>query len=454
MPAVSRIGAALASTLVLLAPAIWNRFPLLEYDSGGYLARWFETWLVPSRSTVYGLFLVLLARPDFWPVVIVQSMLTVWVLMLVLRVLGFGDRPWLLFGITVVLAILTTLPWIAGVLLTDIFAGLAVLAVHLLVFTNGALRRWERNALFALLAFTVATHSATFALVLGLVVVAMLARGLLHVGSVAGIARGATAVMLGALMLMTANFAAAGRFAWTPGGIALSFGRMLQDGIVHRYLAEHCLDRHLHLCSHRAELPADADAFFWSGDGSLFNRLGRFQGLDDEMTTIVVDSLRAYPAWQAELAVIAAARQLTHIATGEGVLNSVWHTYWAVGAFEPQAVPAMRAARQQRGELGFAAINRIHRPVALLSMLLLPLMAFAGMRRDSFADLAALAATTTAALLGNAVICGVFANPHDRYGARLAWLAPLIVTLALYRLYAVPDRVRIATVAPGPVQPG
>ena len=61
-PADAAVG--LAATLMLLAPALWNGFPLLEYDTGGYLARWFEGTLEVSRSTVYGLFLVALARPD------------------------------------------------------------------------------------------------------------------------------------------------------------------------------------------------------------------------------------------------------------------------------------------------------------------------------------------------------------------------------------------------------
>jgi len=451
MPGVLRIGAALASAMVLLVPAIWNRFPLLEYDTGGYLARWFEPWLVPSRSTVYGLFLVLLAHPDFWPAVIVQSLLTVWMLSLVLRALGLGGRPMLLFGVTLALAALTTLPWIAGVLLTDIFAGLAVLAVHLLVYADGTLRRWERLALVALLAFAAATHSATFAVVLGLIAVAALGYRLFQIGSIAGIARGAMALMLGALMLLTANYVAAGHFAWTPGGIALSFGRMLQDGVVHRYLAEHCAEHHMQLCAHRAELPDNADAFFWSGGDSLFNRLGRFQGLGDEMTTIVADSLRAYPGWQAELAAVATVRQLTHFATGEGVLDSVWHTYWAIGAFSPQAVADMRAARQQHGELSFNLVNRVDRPVAILSLALLAAIACAGWRRRWSADLVALATTTVLALLGNAVVCGVFANPHDRYGARLIWLAPLVVTLALCRIVAARDRVPLDRLALEPI---
>jgi len=222
--------------------------------------------------------------------------------------------------------------------------------------------------------------------------------------------------------------------AWTPGGIALSFGRMLQDGVVARYLAEHCPDPRLRLCAHRHELPTDADVFFWGE--SVFDRLGRFKGLGDEMSTIVVESLRAYPMWQAELAVKATARQLLHVGTGEGVLSTMWHTYVIIEQFTPSVAADMRAARQQRGELDFTVINRIHEPVALASMLLLiPLMAW-GLRREPFADLGRLATTIALALLANAVVCGVFANPHDRYGARLVWLAPLLALLAVHRLFA------------------
>ena len=56
----------------------------------------------------------------------------------------------------------------------------------------------------------------------------------------------------------------------------------------------------------------------------------------------------------------------------------------------------MHAARQQHGEIGFAAINRIHQPVALASMLLLLAIMLLGLRRDAFADLGVLATTAAA----------------------------------------------------------
>ena len=34
------------------------------------------------------------------------------------------------------------------------------------------------------------------------------------------------------------------------------------------------------------------------------------------------------------------------------------------------------------------------------------------------------------ALLGNAIICGTFSNPHDRYQSRLMWLPVLVLLLA------------------------
>ena len=76
------------SPSLLSLPALWNRFPLLEYDTGGYLARWYEGYLVPSRPAPYGLLLNLGAPFDFWTVVLLQAALAVWVLTLAMRAHG------------------------------------------------------------------------------------------------------------------------------------------------------------------------------------------------------------------------------------------------------------------------------------------------------------------------------------------------------------------------------
>jgi len=249
--------AILLSMAFLSAPAVWNHFPILQYDTGGYLARWYEPYLVPSRAVVYGLILNAGAPLSFWPIVLGQSALSIWIIALILRVHGMGGRPEILAGVIATLSALSTLPWLTAILLTDIFAGLAVLALYLLLLRADALGRGERIGLGVLIAVSAATHSATFAVLLAL----------LAAGAVCAIhdrarlapkyiGQGAAALALGAMLVFAANAVVAKRFAWTPGGFALSFGRMLQDGIVKKYLDEHCVHERLVLCAYKDQLPA------------------------------------------------------------------------------------------------------------------------------------------------------------------------------------------------------
>ncbi len=170
----------------------------------------------------------------------------------------------------------------------------------------------------------------------------------------------------------------------------------------------------------------------------MFNTLGRFKGLNDEMTTIVKGSLAEYPAWQAQAALAATAQQLTMAATGEGTNGWIPHTYGIIERYIPGQLKPMRAANQQRWQLDFTAINRLHVPVALGSMLgLAAVFAFGLWRRRD--DLTWLAGTVTFAVLGNAFICAVISGPHDRYGARLAWVATFVVLVAAIRHFAGED---------------
>jgi hypothetical protein len=223
-----------------------------------------------------------------------------------------------------------------------------------------------------------------------------------------------------------------GRFAWTPGGLSLAFGRMLQDGIVNRYLDDHCPDQKLKLCPYRAELPRDADAWFWGNP--VFIELGRFAGLGDEMGKIALESLREYPAMQAQAAASAFARQLINVRSGEGVGNDVWHTYAIIKRHTPWAVPQMQAAQQQAGPLGFPAINELHYPLALLALIILPLLIT--MRGERWSKIRELAGMMVVAVVANAAFCGILSNPHDRYGARIIWLISLTVAIAALQFAA------------------
>jgi hypothetical protein len=422
---------------MLLAPALWNGYPLLQWDTGGYLARWYEGYLVPSRSTVFGLYLHYGEPSSFWLNLGIQALATLWILQLTLRVLGMAT-PLRLLGLSLALILTTALPWLASLLLTDIFAGLSVLSLFILVLHGDKTSGIEKVSLFGFTAFAAATHSATLGVLLGLCSLGWIARCWLRRRiAVSGLLQGSLTIVAGAAMLLLANFALSGQWAWTPGGSGVAFGRMMQDGIVARYLGDHCPQHPFKLCPYRDRLPATADEFLWGN--SMFNTLGRFQGMNDEMGFIALHSLAEYPLWQAEAAIVATARQMVHVATGEGSSGWIPHTYGIIERYIPAQAGPMHAAHQQHWDIHFAAVNWLHVPVALVSMQLVFGMFATALWRRRLDDLALLAATVSFALLGNAVICAVISGPHDRYGARMVWIATFVALIAAVRRFAGHD---------------
>lgn len=427
---------AAAIPLMLLTPAFWNGYPLLQSDTGGYLARWYEGYLVPSRSTVFGLYLHYGEPTYFWLNLAIQALATIWILQLTLRVFGLA-KPWRLFGLSLTLTLTTALPWLASMLLTDIFAGLSVLSLFILVLHGDKVSTKERAALFVFTAFAAATHSATMAVLLGLCCVGWIARPFLRERiATTYLAQGTLTIAAGAVMLVSANYALSGQVAWTPGGYAIAFARMLQDGIVTRYLNDHCATQHFKLCPYRNELPETADDFLWSRE-TVFNRLGRFRGMNDEMGYIAVHALTEYPLWQAEEALLATGEQMLKVATGENTDHpTMMHTYGIFREYLQKQLKVVDAARQQKNFLTFGPINLIHVPVALISTALVFAMLIAALFRRRADDVTLLVATVCLALLGNAAICGIISGAHDRYGSRLVWITTCTLVIAAMKRFS------------------
>ena len=356
--------------LLLLAPAIWNGYPLLQWDTGGYLARWYEGYLVPSRSTVFGLYLHFGEDSGFWLDLGIQALATLWILQLTLRVFGMA-RPSRLVAISLVLILTTALPWLASMLLTDIFAGLSVLSLFMLVAAWRRISTIGKMLLFVFTAFAGATHSATLRRA-ARPVLRRLDRAAVAAARalpVAGLVQGSLTIVAGAAMLLAANFALSGQLAWTPGGYGVAFGRMMQDGIVARYLRDslsgaevEALPLSRRTAAHRRRLPV----------GQQHVRQARpLQGPRTTRwaTSRCIRSRNIRPG-RRRRRIVATARATDRRRDRRRHHGWIPHTYGIIEHYIPAQLAPMRAARQQHGDIDFAAINRIHVPVALGSMLL------------------------------------------------------------------------------------
>lgn len=436
--------ASAAMLLVILAPALWNGFPLTFPDTGGYIARVFEGTLGLGRSAFYGVFLAAAIPFQFWPMAILQAALALWLILLTLRVHGLGDRHGLALALVTLLCLTTSLPWYAGQLMPDILFPAAVLALHLLAFRIDALRRYERSGLVAVIAAAIAGHMAAAALAVGLLIGTLALRAVPRLPR-ARISFPAIAVAAGIVLSLASNAIITGRLAFTPGGESFVFGRLVQDGFVARYLDEHCPDPKIRLCAYAETLPTTADDWLWRGD-SPFRKFGGNEAYAHEEQRIIIASVLEHPFAHAVAALRNTMIQLltfeTEVATDPG---SKWHTKWTLEQHAPGTLAAYHHARQQSGgfdivsgewipDLDFTALNYLQVPIAGLSVLGLFGALLLHRRLRISPGAAAFAATVLLSLLINAAVCGTFSNTVDRYQSRLIWLAPFaLAVVALSR---------------------
>ncbi len=423
---------------LMLAPALWNGFPLIFPDTGGYFTAPMVRELANGRSALYGLFLDAGIPLAFWPCVVAQAALMAWLFAVTLRVNGLGGRPWLALGIVALLCFATSLPWFAGQLMPDILFAALALSLYLLAYADAQLTGWERWLCGIIAAFAMASHMAALGMAVGVLAAIVLTQIRLLALPRARMTFAAGAVAAGVLLCPLSNVILTGQFAFTPGGASFLFGRLIEDGIVSRYLRDHCPDDTLQLCQYKNEIQEDADSWLWWGGSPLY-KMGGWEVYEPEAKRIIAGTVSEYPVQHAITAVNAAVAQFMSFETEIGIDDNQ-PTYAAFEEFIPRLYPAFLAARQQADKFDVAPFNTLHLPVAYLSLALLALAMLFHRRLGLTGEARALGLTVFAALAANAVICGVFSHPVDRYQSRLVLLVPFVVALLAARWFTARPR--------------
>src|ERR1700730_4276113 len=140
----SWVAASGLSIALLCMPALWNGFPLIFDDVGGYLERWPTGSLGLGRSAVYGLLLWITRWVAFGPVVWIQALVTVFVVDCARRSFWPGQSPWALPGIVTALGLTSGVAFFVCKLIPDAWAAPGILAFHLLAWHSETLTKLER----------------------------------------------------------------------------------------------------------------------------------------------------------------------------------------------------------------------------------------------------------------------------------------------------------------------
>ncbi len=163
----SPIAPVLLGALLLLWPAALNGYPLVFSDTGTYLSQAIQHYLGWDRPIFYSLFLLPLHLTlTTWPAIAAQALLVAHTLHLLRRALLPAVSAWWLVPLLGALSLATPLPWLASQLMPDLFTGLLVVALGLLVFVPGSLSRGEQLWLIGFSAFMIAAHQSHVPLVL------------------------------------------------------------------------------------------------------------------------------------------------------------------------------------------------------------------------------------------------------------------------------------------------
>ncbi|MDA8229893.1 MAG: hypothetical protein M0006_00990 [Magnetospirillum sp.] len=430
------IAAILAVALLMMAPAIWNGYPLIYFDSEDYVDMSFTWQPIVFRIMTYGAFVGIARLFDsLWTVVIVQALMTSWMLHEAVSAFVGRWRGVVFLALGIVLALSTGLAVVASELMADLFAGLAILGLAVLAFGD-ALPRWRRLVLVPMVMISIAVHMSHVAVACGLAIVlvamAVSARWLRPMPR-PRLGLPLLAVALGTLAVPATHWAATGEAFFSRSGRVLQMALFVQDGLAKKYLDAVCPQgAQLKMCAHKDELPATADEFLW-GD-SPFDSMGGWKAMHDESDLIVKGTIRLFPLDVAKAMLDNTWTQLNLVADGEDLVPMTWHFVKTSLRRYPQESRHFRFARQQRRfGIDFEPVNRVHVPIAeAAEIAMLGLLVVAWRRRDRIT--AGLIVVVAMAFLGNAFVCGALSNPHDRYQNRIVWLALFSSVVGAVRL--------------------
>ncbi len=438
-PAVPRQDAPALRPLLLAAalltwPAALNGYPLVFSDSGTYLSQALNRYLGWDRPVFYSFFMLPLHMGlTTWPVVATQALIAAWVLQVTVRVLLSGHSAWWLVALAAVLALVSPLPWFAAQLTPDLFTGLLVLALALLVLAPERLGRVEAMGLTALSAFAIAAHLSNLPLALGLLALLLPLRHWLGARAAlggAGLARVAGAPIAAALALIAVNLVGHGSASIAPYGNIFLLARVIEDGPGRDALARACPDAGWRLCAVRDRLPATADEFLWRPDSPL-DAAGGPKRVSAEADAIIAAAVRAEPARELTAMLRNTGRQLLRFNSGDGLQS--WPetvTPWIKRDFPRFERAAYAASRQTIGRRLLPEwMTMVHAGAAVGATAGL-LVCLPGLlrRRDIMAGVSM---AVLVVLLGNAAITGALSGPHDRYQSRVMWLPAFAMFLAV-----------------------
>jgi hypothetical protein len=436
-------------------PALFNRYPLLYPDSITYLG---DGRLVARavflhrlseyygmRSFFYSLgILPLHWNVTAWPIVVLQVLLTAYVMWLVVRSLLPRRTALCYLVLVALLSLLTSLDWFVSLIMPDILGPLVYLCIYLLVFARDTLSRTERMTLILIAWWGIVSHASHLILATGLCILLVLLLALRFRWM-----RGRwKAVGEVAMIILLAAGSQLALHAYLYGAPSLNgerppflMARVIADGPGLWYLQQHCPGVQFVLCDHLQELPQDPDVFLWGEKGVWANADDATTSrLRQEEMPFVLATLRAYPRAQVSKSLSNFWQQLRIFG-----FYLFGPSDWMAEQFA-SVLPRERSqylqSRQAKDDLPLEFFTTVQNWTVLASIVII--VAFLPrVWRSRSPRLIGLGIVIVSTVVANALVTGTLSMVEDRLQSRVIWLLTLLaIVLVLDWLERLKESVR------------
>jgi putative flippase GtrA len=415
---------------------------------------------IAARSAWYGFFLWVTQRyGTIWLTAALQAAVGAWLIWLAWRCFTPAAPAWTAYAAEAAVAAGSTLPFVAGFIMPDVFGGYLAIAAILLLVSWDRLKRWERVVLTLLIAWSATLHGSHPLLGFAIVVAAALGGLLLKVDRKKLAISSLT--ILGALAAGVAAMSLSMQaLKWTTGDEAgrppfLSV-RVLADGPGREYLRWACAHGEQYtLCRFKNEPLDKAEDMLWAdiqGHG-MFNvsdyptRLA----LLHEEKRFVLHAIAYDPLGEAKAVLKNWGEQLILVWVEDPLRDP--HYYLTNNYWKDTNLPGMIQAIGWCGKdhhgcrtlLTMDASQWLHDGLAILALLLITarlclpdarrmLLKWKFDRTVPVAPWMAATALVLFAIVVNALICGAISGPFARYQNRIVWVGSTMAAIGMLAL--------------------
>lgn len=422
----------IVATLFLSSSAFYNGYPLVYPDTGGYIG----LQNLSFRSFFYNLFIYpSIWFHSLWLVVFVQSLIVAHLLHLFLRIVFKVTSLISYLVMIVLLCLLTSLPWITGFIMPDIFTGVLLLSLYLMFFCWENLDLCEKIYLFLLTVISATVHLTHIPLALGMIVIVWFFRLIIKNKNrfpVPYLLSASLAIFLAFILVIANNYRTQRVFTLSPGGYAFLLARLVADGPAVKYLEKSCPEKKYKLCDYLRELPSNSSKFLWPED-SPFRKVGWIDGYQKEGSEIVRGTILLYPFDVAKQCLKNTVLQSVKFLTLRGSCLDASYVTGPIRSYFPNEFQEFEKSKQSQKRLDLRGLNYLHLVFGGVSLLAAGIAFLIFLKQPQYRSVIFLYFFGAAYLL-QALLTGCLSVPDHRFGGRMIWLMPFFSIASLMHI--------------------